>query len=97
MASCSHNHVLLGEYTWWNNDKINDELIPYIKFFKGGLAGQQTLVETASLVLVHFKLKFGWKKLFAFVTNIVQWRNLEITIEATVENDNPCSGLKNVI
>jgi hypothetical protein len=37
-------------------------------------------------ILVHFKLKFCWKKLFALiVTSILQWINFEITIEATIE------------
>jgi hypothetical protein len=37
-------------------------------------------------ILVHFKLKFCWKKLFALImTSIVQWRNFEITFEAIIE------------
>jgi hypothetical protein len=33
------------------------------------------------------KLKICWKKLFArIVTNIVKWRNFEITDETTIEN-----------
>jgi hypothetical protein len=47
--------------------------------------------------LLGVKLKFCWKKLFALIViNIAQWRNFEITIEATVEEGNPHSGLKNV-
>jgi hypothetical protein len=36
------------------------------------------IVETTLVILVHFKLKSCWKKLFVlFVTNIIQWRNFE--------------------
>jgi hypothetical protein len=36
-------------------------------------------------ILVQIKLKFWRKKLFALlVTNIIQWKNFEITIEATL-------------
>jgi hypothetical protein len=41
---------------------------------------------TPRWILVIFKLKFCWKKFFALiVTNIIQWRDFEITIEATIE------------
>jgi hypothetical protein len=41
---------------------------------------------TPRWILVIFKLKFCWKKCFPLiVTSIVQWRNFEITIEATIE------------
>jgi hypothetical protein len=63
-----------------------------ITFFKGGPASRPFSTVEKSIqdsrpcwILTKIKLKF-WKKLFfaLVVTNIVHWRNFEITIETTI-------------
>jgi hypothetical protein len=79
----------------------------YITFFKRGPADPSQQCKTASnsiqdpsphWILTIFKLKFGGGNLFSpAMTSIIEGNNSGVTLEATVEEGDPRSGLKNVM